>query len=83
MPCVQWRLIVQVALSHNIRSFAFRTVLIADDDPQLLDLYGFLFRKEGCKVICAKDGREAIEKFRASNFHCFRKLYQKVNFTQK
>jgi CheY-like chemotaxis protein len=57
------------ALHSITSSSAFRTILIADDDQQLLNLYSFFFRREGYQVICAKDGYEAIEKFRASRPH--------------
>lgn len=54
---------------HPLTSSALRTVLIADDDKQLVNLYAHLFRREGYEVSCAKDGFEAIEKFRASSPH--------------
>ena len=54
-------------LSDDIPYSEFRTVLIADDDQQLLGLYNFFFRREGYEVICAKDGYEAIKKFSVSN----------------
>jgi chemosensory pili system protein ChpA (sensor histidine kinase/response regulator) len=54
-------------LSDNMPSSEFRTVLIADDDQHLLGLYNFFFRREGCEVILAKDGYEAIGKFSLAN----------------
>ena len=54
---------------HPFRSSSLRTVLIADDDKQLVDLYAHLFRREGYEVLCAKDGYEAIEKFKTSSPH--------------
>ncbi|MFC3812919.1 response regulator transcription factor [Lacihabitans lacunae] len=38
-------------------------VLIADDEPSILMSLEFLFKKEGYKVLIARDGKEAIEMF--------------------
>lgn len=36
------------------------TILIADDDKDLLEGLSFLFRSEGCRVISAEDGISAV-----------------------
>lgn len=38
-------------------------VLIADDEPSILMSLEFLFKKEGYKVLIARDGQEAINMF--------------------
>jgi DNA-binding response OmpR family regulator len=38
-------------------------VLIADDEPSILMSLEFLFKKEGYKVLIARDGQEAINLF--------------------
>lgn len=38
-------------------------VLIADDEPSILMSLEFLFKKEGYKVLIARDGQEAIDLF--------------------
>lgn len=35
-------------------------ILIADDDPDLLDILAFSLRREGFTVVSARDGREAL-----------------------
>ena len=41
-----------------------RKVLIADDEPDILEILKYNLEKEGYQVITAKDGSEAIEKAR-------------------
>jgi two-component system alkaline phosphatase synthesis response regulator PhoP len=41
-----------------------RTVLIADDEPDILEILKYNLSNEGYEVITAKDGQEAIEKAR-------------------
>ena len=38
-------------------------VLIADDEPSILMSLEFLFKKEGYKVLIARDGQEAVDLF--------------------
>lgn len=39
-----------------------KTILLAEDDPFILDIYSSRLRKEGYKVDIAKDGQAALEK---------------------
>ena len=41
-----------------------KTILLAEDDPFILDIYFNQFKKEGYKVDIAKDGQMALEKIR-------------------
>ncbi len=38
-----------------------RVVLIVDDDPGVLDLHGRLVEQTGCRAVCARSGRAALE----------------------
>ena len=48
----------------DIRS---RKVLIADDEPDILEILKYNLVKEGYQVVTAKDGDEAIEKAKMFN----------------
>ncbi len=41
-----------------------KTILVADDDPKILKVVGEALRQEGCRVITATTGEEAIQKCR-------------------
>lgn len=43
------------------------TVLVVEDDPAILELITFQLDKAGYRVIAATDGREALDRFRASH----------------
>ncbi len=38
-------------------------ILVVDDDPALLPLIEYTFTKEGYKVYCAGDGKQALREF--------------------
>jgi len=38
-------------------------ILIVDDDPNILQVVGYALRKAGYEIVCAKDGKEAVEVF--------------------
>jgi two-component system, OmpR family, alkaline phosphatase synthesis response regulator PhoP len=43
-----------------------KKILIADDEPDILEILSFNLKGEGYEVITAKNGDEAIEKAKAS-----------------
>ena len=43
-------------------------VLVADDDPQILSIYGEMLQWSGCTVTEAKDGVEAFDRFQAGDY---------------
>jgi two-component system alkaline phosphatase synthesis response regulator PhoP len=43
-----------------------RKVLIADDEPDILEILKYNLEKEGYQVITAKDGNEAIDKAKSA-----------------
>ncbi|RYD72129.1 MAG: response regulator, partial [Sphingobacteriales bacterium] len=44
-----------------------RKVLIADDEPDILEIIQFNLQQEGYNVVTAKNGDEAIEKAKKTN----------------
>ena len=42
---------------------AGRTILVIDDDPELLELVGILFSGAGASVITACNGEEGLRRF--------------------
>jgi two-component system, OmpR family, response regulator len=49
--------------SHRRRTLAHR-ILVADDDPHIRDIICFALEKAGMKTIAARDGAEAVRRFR-------------------
>lgn len=47
--------------------FKAKKVLIADDEPDIVEILRYNLEKEGYHVITAKDGDEAINKAKQSN----------------
>ncbi len=41
-----------------------KTILLAEDDPFIMDIYSRQFRKDGFKVDAAKDGQMVLEKIK-------------------
>jgi DNA-binding NtrC family response regulator len=72
-----------------------KTVLIAEDDKDLLDIYGEILEINGYSVLKAKDGQEAISKFKESlpelvvmdgdmpNVNGFEAFYKIIEFDKK
>src|SRR6266571_1656973 len=48
----------------NARQMSQSRVLLADDDPSILEALGALLESEGFELIRAANGHEAVEKFR-------------------
>ncbi len=44
-----------------------KRILIADDEPDILEIIGYNLTKEGYEIHTAKDGNEAIEKAKQLN----------------
>src|SRR4051812_35305407 len=44
-----------------------RKVLIADDEPDIIEILKYNLEKEGYTVITAKDGNEALDRARLNN----------------
>ena len=45
-----------------------KSVLVVDDEQGFLDLYVYILEPMGLEVICAKNGKEAVEKFKDRSF---------------
>ena len=43
-------------------------ILVADDEPEILDIYGEMLRLSGYEVTGALDGREALDRFSAEDY---------------
>jgi two-component system response regulator VicR len=44
-----------------------RKILLADDDPDVVDVLSILLEDEGYEMVAAKDGAEALEKMESEN----------------
>jgi two-component system alkaline phosphatase synthesis response regulator PhoP len=44
-----------------------KKILLADDDPEVVDATSMLLEDEGYEVVTAKDGAEALEKIKEEN----------------
>ncbi len=45
-----------------------KNILVVDDEQGFLDLYVYLLEPMGLSVTCARNGREALEKFKEQSF---------------
>lgn len=45
-----------------------KRILIADDDPDILDLLETFFKKKGCEVTAVVNGRDALQKAETGEF---------------
>jgi len=52
-------------LAHYVNSTG-RVVLVVDDDPGTLDLHRRLVEQAGCRAVCARNGRAALEMLECS-----------------
>jgi len=46
-----------------------KRILIADDDPDITDLSETYFRKGGCEVIVAANGKDALQQAENAKFN--------------
>jgi CheY-like chemotaxis protein len=44
-----------------------RKILLADDDPDVIDVVSILLEDEGYEIVTAKDGAEALDKIRSED----------------
>lgn len=44
-----------------------KKILLADDDPEVVDVTSILLEDEGYEIVTAKDGAEALEKIKLEN----------------
>lgn len=44
-----------------------KKILLADDDPDVLDVISILLEDEGYEIVTARDGAEALEKIKLEN----------------
>ncbi len=42
-------------------------ILLADDDPDVIDVVSMILEEEGYEIVTAKDGSEALEKIKLEN----------------
>jgi two-component system alkaline phosphatase synthesis response regulator PhoP len=64
MPCAQkwyW-------LKQNPDCLSMKKILLAEDDPFILDIYSHQFRSEGFTVDIANDGQMALDKLKNEMF---------------
>ena len=46
------------------------TVLVCDDDAAILESLRIYLSQEGYRVLCARDGLEALEQVQGEEIHC-------------
>jgi DNA-binding NtrC family response regulator len=51
-------------MAPNSIALVKKSVLVVDDEQGFLDLYVYVLEPMGLEVICAKNGKEAVEKFK-------------------
>lgn len=44
-----------------------KKILLADDDPDVIDVVSMILEEEGYEIVTAKDGSEALEKIKLEN----------------
>jgi two-component system alkaline phosphatase synthesis response regulator PhoP len=64
MICIKSHLLLQNILKNMTSS---KKILIADDEPDILEIIQFNLQAEGYEVITAKNGDEAVEKAKKTN----------------
>lgn len=50
-------------------NLAEATVLVVDDEPQLRTIFGVWFEREGCRVLLAQNGAQALELIEQHHVH--------------
>lgn len=70
MQCIAYKIDVRqidtLLLLNNLIMSQAKKILIADDEPDILEILSFNLKGEGYEVITAKNGDEAIEKAKQS-----------------
>ena len=55
-------------MSANSITATKKSILVVDDEQGFIDLYTYLLEPLGFEVTCAKNGKEAVEKFKDRSF---------------
>ncbi|RII31331.1 MAG: hybrid sensor histidine kinase/response regulator [Geobacter sp.] len=66
LPLIRSAVLLQTDNADEITEGGAETILVADDDPSLRELYANILKQFGYDVITAEDGHDAINKFRES-----------------
>lgn len=53
--------VVEIPKRHTFQEFAGKRILVVDDEPDLVEIIGDLFTKQGCTVLTAMNGEQALK----------------------